>query len=162
MNFRTTDKNIDPKTNTALFTEPTTLFVQDRDIIVVHTVNASQLGRPDLISLYYYDTHDYTDIILKFNGISNPFSLNIGDTLEIPIQQTAFGKFIKPTRTGGDSAKDKFIKQRHMTPKDIKRLDYLQKVSQDGALPPNRLKTGQVNKTADSGIITDLNPSQFR
>jgi hypothetical protein len=162
MNLRSTNKNIDPKTNTVLFTEPTTLFVEDRDIIIVHFVTEEELGRPDLISLFYYNTHDYTDIILKFNGISNPFSLNIGDTVEIPIQQTSFGKFIKPTRTGGDTAKDKFMKQRHMTPKDVKRLEYLQKVSQDGALPPNRLKTGQVNKTANSGIITDLNPSQFR
>lgn len=160
MDFRTTDKNIE--NNKVLFTEPTTLFVQDRDVIVEHIVSEEELGRIDLISLLYYNTHSYADIILKFNGISNPFSLNIGDVVEIPIQQTNFGKFIKPTRTGGDTAKDKFMKQRKMTPKDVKRLEYLQKISEAGALPPNRLKTGQVNKTVDSGIITNLNPSQFR
>ena len=59
-----------------------------------------------------------------------------------------------------ETQKEKFLKQRRMTEKDIKRFEYLQSIAQVEALPPNRLKTGQVNKDATSGPITDLNPSQ--
>jgi hypothetical protein len=42
------------------------------------------VGRPDLISLEYYNTDSKTDIILKWNGISDPFALSVGEELEIP------------------------------------------------------------------------------
>ena len=40
--------------------------------------------RPDLISMAVYNTTEYAEIILKYNGISNPFSLNPGDIIMIP------------------------------------------------------------------------------
>lgn len=47
-------------------------------------VNKYYVARPDLISLAFYGTDKYADIICKLNGISNPFELNENDMLTIP------------------------------------------------------------------------------
>lgn len=144
-----------------IMTEPTMLFfdLSDVDTIIEHVVDEDQLGRPDLIALKYYSNQKLTDMLLKFNGVSNPFSLNTGDVIEVPVNQERFKKFIKPGRNNDDSQKEKFLKQRRMTTTDKKRFEFLQSLAQIEALPPNRLKTGQTNKDI-SGVITDLNPSQ--
>lgn len=48
-------------------------------------VNEHYVARPDLISLAFYGTDEYADIICKINGISNPFELNEDDMLSIPL-----------------------------------------------------------------------------
>ena len=66
---------------------PTLLFSDSVQVQAVHEVSADETGRIDLVSLSEYGTHDYTDIILKFNGISNPFSLLFsGLILSVEIQ----------------------------------------------------------------------------
>tara|TARA_R110000772_G_scaffold55472_19_gene126630 strand:+ start:2576 stop:3067 length:492 start_codon:yes stop_codon:yes gene_type:complete len=160
MDFNTLNrKNI--VNDKVVMTEPVVLFKEDIDIIVTHRVTEFELGRPDLIALKYYGMQQMTDLILKFNAISNPWGIELGDELEIPVYTTEFNKFIKPDRPDGESAKEKFIKQRRMTKKDIKRLEFLQKVSQNGALPVNRLKENEINKSTNTKI-TDLNPSNLR
>jgi len=47
-------------------------------------VNKYYVARPDLISLAFYGTDKYADIICKLNGISNPFEINENDMLSIP------------------------------------------------------------------------------
>ena len=39
--------------------------------------------RPDLVSKRLYGTQDGWDLLLKFNAISNPFSINDGDILYV-------------------------------------------------------------------------------
>ncbi|MBR5296678.1 MAG: hypothetical protein IKU29_02270 [Parabacteroides sp.] len=51
----------------------------------IFEVSNEYIARPDLISLDAYGTSDYTDVICKLNGISNPFELNTGMELIIPI-----------------------------------------------------------------------------
>lgn len=48
------------------------------------TVKSGEEARPDLISLREYGTDDHQDEICKMNGISNPYSINLGDALIIP------------------------------------------------------------------------------
>ena len=144
-----------------VMTEPVIRFLEGVDVMVEHVVSQREQGRPDLVALKYYGDHSLTDLILKFNGISNPFVMTEGETIEIPIKQERYVKIVKPNRDSGESAKEKFIKQRRMTKKDIKRLEYLQQIAEKEALPPNRLKSGQFNKDVDSGPITDLNGNLF-
>lgn len=40
--------------------------------------------RPDLISYDYYGSDEYTDLILKYNGISNPFMVCAGMVFQLP------------------------------------------------------------------------------
>ena len=47
--------------------------------------------RPDLVSQMMYDTDEYTEFILKFGGISNPFTLDDDDVLLIPNESQAVG-----------------------------------------------------------------------
>lgn len=42
------------------------------------------IGRPDLVSLAYYGTDQYADIICKLNGIQNPFELNENQWIRVP------------------------------------------------------------------------------
>lgn len=47
--------------------------------------------RPDLISMAMYGDIDEAEYILKFSGISNPFSLDKDDILKIPNDQEVYG-----------------------------------------------------------------------
>lgn len=47
--------------------------------------------RPDLISIAMYGSMDETEYILKFTGISNPFTIDKDDVLMIPNDQEAYG-----------------------------------------------------------------------
>lgn len=62
----------------------TFVFNEDMAIRLIE-VEEYYIGRPDLISLAVYGTDAYADIICKVNGISNPFELNEGDMLIIPV-----------------------------------------------------------------------------
>ena len=65
--------------------QPTMLFGslnhEDYLMIAKHIVKDDDLVRPDRISTEHYGTTSGLDIILKFNGISDPFSINIGEEL---------------------------------------------------------------------------------
>lgn len=54
----------------------------------VYRVPESMRMRIDLISIAAYGTDKYADIILKYNGISNPFTINTDDILYIPTIDT--------------------------------------------------------------------------
>jgi hypothetical protein len=47
--------------------------------------------RPDLVSFAMYGDTDKTEYILKFSGISNPFTLDSDDVLKIPNDQEVYG-----------------------------------------------------------------------
>ena len=51
----------------------------------VYVVSKDYIARPDLISYDVYNDTRYADIICKINGISNPFELNEGMELIIPV-----------------------------------------------------------------------------
>jgi hypothetical protein len=144
------------------FTKPTLLFLETNETIAEHTVTEDQVGRIDLISLQYYRSGDYCDYILKWNGISNPFSIKFGDVLNIPNHRAAL-KVIKEIKilnsTNEPSIRDQFVDTKRLPVKDAKRIEYLQrKAAQkpNGAkqiLPPNILKEGDTNIKIGNGQI---------
>jgi hypothetical protein len=144
------------------FTKPTLVFLKNNETITEHTVTEDQVGRIDLISLRYYRSADYCDYILKWNGISNPFSIKLGDTLNIPNHREALQsvKEIKILNTTNEpSIRDQFVDTKRLPVKDAKRIEYLQrKAAQkpNGAkqiLPPNILKEGDTNIKIGNGQI---------
>lgn len=52
--------------------------------VKAYTIPNEYAMRPDLVSLAVYNTTEYAEIILKYNSISNPFSLNEGDVILVP------------------------------------------------------------------------------
>lgn len=163
MKFRSLDKKRieDDKLR---MTEPFVLFADNQLELGEHTVSSDEVGRPDLIALKYYGDADFTEIILKYNNISNPFSINEGDELIIPINGEMLKKW-KPVKKIGEgetsekSIRDQFIDQKRLTVSDKKRIEYLQKKAsekENGSkqiLPPNILKEGDSNIRIDNDII---------
>lgn len=61
------------------------LYNQSRPLVIA-TIEVTDVAemRIDVLSEYFYKTPNYGEFILKFNGISNPFSIEVGDILFIP------------------------------------------------------------------------------
>lgn len=120
-------------------------------------VNEYEVMRPDLISDRIYSNYENWDVILKFNGISNPFSLDFGEVLLAPPFNeisTMVSPPINVVEKGKEPAKkneSKLITPK--TPKDKQRLDSIRtKVSE--VVPPNFNLTGSKNiKVVDGNVI---------
>jgi hypothetical protein len=120
-------------------------------------INEYEVMRPDLISDRIYSNYENWDVILKFNGISNPFSLDFGEVLLAPPFNeisTLVSPPINVVEKGKEPAKkneSKLITPK--TPKDKQRLDSLRtKVSE--VVPPNFNLTGSKNiKVVDGDVI---------
>ena len=57
-------------------------------IFNIYRVPESMKMRIDLISIAAYGTDKYSDLLLKYNGISNPFTIDKDDILLIPTLDT--------------------------------------------------------------------------
>lgn len=83
-----------------------TIFNENKsnDIIFnVYRVPDSMKMRIDLVSIAAYGTDKYSDLLLKYNGISNPFSLDKDDILLIPTLDTIEND-LKPIVTSAEAA----------------------------------------------------------
>jgi len=117
----------------------------------VFKISVDYLMRPDLISQAVYNNTLYTEFILKYNGISNPLTIEEGDLILVPNLESAK----KNTRVGkglavedDDPAKRLRDSYKYIDPTKIPKRDKdlakfadrnLKKKTtiQDGALPPN-------------------------
>ena len=149
-------------------TEPTLKpnFV-DPNFVIARTVivNEEYAMRPDLISMFAYGTDIHTDIILKFNGISNPFAVNEGDLLLIPKLDGAKTMYIqpKPSKKEIEEVKRAFIdKNRFSKPTEerLAKLAALAASKQNGSstiTPSNQLKPGESAVTTKAGALIFAN-----
>jgi len=143
----------------------------------VYKVPKEYKMRPDLISQSVYNNSSYAEIILKYNGISNPFSINEGDIILIPDLDSAKQKMKKPG--GSETDKSKKIRDSY------KYIDPLKRPTKDGeatkfderdipkdALPPNiadegdgqvQLRNGRAyfGKGADTCLQDGMSASEF-
>ena len=147
-----------------MMTEPTLLFsTSNTEVVNKIIVGKEYACRIDLLAERYYGSTSYADYLLKYNNISNPFTINEGDILLIPSDKSGLINFKKPvdklTEEDGDVIRDKFLKTKRLPIEDQKRIEYLKrKAAQypNGAteiLPPNVLKTGGANVTIKDGVI---------
>lgn len=135
-------------------TQPTLIFVNEVGVLAEHTIEETEVCRMDLVSLKYYRDASYSDFILKFNGISNPFSMQVGDVILIPDNQATTTRVIpfKSINANEDklSIRDQFINTKRLSKKDAKRIEYLQRKANlkingsSEVLPPNIKKSGDV------------------
>lgn len=65
-------------------TYPSIRYNYDPYIVNVINMNEQMSMRPDLLSKSAYGSFEYWDFILKYNGISNPFSIGPDDIFLIP------------------------------------------------------------------------------
>lgn len=119
--------------------------------------------RPDKLAERIYGNHERWDLILKFNGVSNPFSLD-SDTLLLAPGDFALDKMVATPKVvsdkGGERGKTNSEKTVNAkTKKDQKRLDSLKKKIKE-VTPPNVNMTGESNiKIVNGRVIFGSNVS---
>lgn len=131
-----------------LLAQPTMMFnYYDRKedfIYKKHIVTADEAGRPDLITIDYMGPQSSIDIILKFNGISDPFSIAEGDELLIPFDGIAYFMLDRPSVVDDNLIKQLYMDTKRMPKKDAARMEVLKKkYNKEALLPPNVIPAGQ-------------------
>ena len=136
-----------------ILAQPTMMFVDKEDIgTTKHEVTVYQEGRPDLIALENYGSAEHVDYLLKFNNISDPFSVKEGDVLLIPVLGPNYKKLERPVTEDLNIVRQEFLDKKRLTPKDQKRIDFLKKkYGVKEVLPPNVLKSGFKNYKFNKG-----------
>lgn len=163
MNFKTViDKIVEG--GKLILTQPTFIFKDKEEVpFTEYEVRAEDAGRIDLIALDQYGSDSGFDVeyILKFNGISDPFSINEGDILKIPVENSLIVKLERPEGAVDNIVRQSFVGGKKLTKKDQRRLDFLKKKYKiKEVLPPNMLKSGfsnsEITKNADGTATTKM------
>jgi hypothetical protein len=101
------------------------------------------MGRPDRICIEFYDDDSYVDYLLKFNNISDPFSIDYLDVIKIPVLTDDWKALERPSSATENIVRQEFTDKKKLSTKDQKRVDFLKKkYGIKEVLPPNVLKTG--------------------
>ena len=140
-------------------------FIYKRDVTVKSSciVTDEFEMRPDLVAKIYYGDISKLDYILKFNGISNPFSLERGTILiigDVTEMKSNFSSPISSTNNNKktDDLRKKFFDVNRLSKKDAKRLELVRKKSQEfqnpaSNLPPNMAEIGSKEMTIKDGLV---------
>jgi len=120
-------------------------------------VQQEEAMRPDLISDRVYSSHEYYDLLLKYNGISNPFSIAPGEILIAPpfkefnVMLTSPKTVFEKGEERKATTEDKLLNPK--TVKDKKRLEALKDRVKE-IVPPNVNTAGNRNvKVKDGKVI---------
>jgi len=136
---------------------PTLLFQNKEETLLLeeaHRVDKFQEARPDLIAAKYYGDASLLDIILKFNNISNPFSIVEGQYLKIPVAEVGTKKFNRAPQVEENIVKQQFVDTKRLSEKDAKRVEALKKkYDKENLLPPNVIAVGKKNFKFERGKI---------
>ncbi len=119
-------------------------------------VNEYEVMRPDLVSQRIYSTQEYWDCILKYNGISNPFSIDIGEMLIMPAFASIQSMIVPPREVVEKGTEPSKKNETRLitpkTPKDKKRLESL-RTNVTEIVPPNVNLTGAKNVRVVDGLV---------
>ena len=111
--------------------------------------------RSDLISKYYYQDSSACDLLLKYNGYSNPFAIDVNDIIRIPETSALsnFGKDGAALEIGKPRKKKSTSLFQPTTKKDKNIINFLIKKAGVGTapIPPNIAITNGV--TISNGKI---------
>jgi len=141
-------KKLNGDKNKLFLAQPTMMFKSlspsESYMIAKHIVKDDDVVRPDRVAVEHYGTTEGLDIILKFNGISDPFSLSPGETLWIPIDTISYYKLESPTAFEENPIKKQFIDTKRLSKTDQRRLEALKKkYNKEALLPPNVIPLGK-------------------
>jgi hypothetical protein len=132
----------------------------------IYRVPSDYEMRPDLISQAMYNNTLYTEYILKYNGISNPFTISRGDVISVPNLDSAKKNTKNRTdeKEGADAKKIrnsyKYIDPTKIPKRDgniedfnSRNLSAKKDELSDGALPPNIAQEGEKGITYRNGRV---------
>ena len=129
-------------------------------------VNEEEIMRPDLLSIRLYADQQYYEALLKYNGISNPFSLDEGDLLLTPQFKSLEAMLVSPKQVVDKGAQKKDSNESKLlnpkTVKDKKRLEALKDRVKE-IVPPNVNTGGNKNvKVKDGKVIFGEDVTQVK
>lgn len=136
---------------------PTLMFKnkEEAKIVARHIVSDFDECRPDLIASKYYGDPTAVDIILKFNNISDPFSIKKGEVILVPDRETPLVRFKRMEAITEDLVKQQFVDTKRLSKKDQKRVEVLKKkYNKEDLLPPNVIPVGKKTFVIKEGAIT--------
>jgi len=117
-------------------------FAVPLNVISTAVIPTEQQMRPDLTALSYFGDSSKLDYVCKFNGISNPFSLEAGTIILICDQFEFATTFVSNPNIDSESAsvsnqdlRTSFFDPNRLTKKDATRLAYIQKKAANTAQP---------------------------
>ena len=119
-------------------------------------VTEDYVMRPDLVAKATLGNESKLDYILKLNNISNPFSIDVGDILAIPVDDQMNAIFKTPDVDDLDAIKAEQVNiVKITTVQDQKRIEMLKAQSNKiVVLPPNIVGPGENNiKYRDGKVI---------
>ncbi len=119
---------------------------EEPNIISGHYVSEEHQMRPDLISYINYGQDDYWDLILKFNGISNPFSLESTQFLFIPSTDYILRQLYVETNNNNSivkQVKSQYVDPNKKTITDPKHYEYNKAFKEQIA----QMKSARISKT---------------
>jgi hypothetical protein len=125
-------------------------------IIDIVMVSNKTEGKPWIISKLYYGDESNVDILLYFNGISNPYSIKEGDMLFIPDLESARKAIVD------NSSKSKSVstkKSGRLSVTDEKRIKAL--ISSVTGKPQDEIAIETTNQTSSSDIIIENGQIKF-
>jgi hypothetical protein len=113
--------------------------------------------RPDLVSQFYCQDQNSMGMILKLNGISNPFSLGDYDILFIPDLNSITSLAKSPASNDGEFKRDSFRKKlkERISKVSTGRQEYLnaRNISDSIPLPPNVAEQGEGQFSVENGKL---------
>ena len=148
------NKKTDAAKSKLMLAQPTMLFrtldPSEYQLVAVHIVKDDEIARPDLIAVQHYGSNSGLDIILKFNGVSDPFSIMPGEKLYIPLETIPYYKLESPEMFENNPIKNQFIDTKRLSKTDQRRLEALKKkYNKETLLPPNVIPVGKKNYEFD-------------
>ena len=149
MNFKIfKNKKTSTNEDKLLLAQPTMLFgsldPKEYTLVATHIVKDDEIVRPDLLAIQYYGSDAGLDIILKFNGISDPFSITPGETIYVPLDTIPYYKLDSPGMYEENPIKQQFIDTKRLSKTDQRRIEALKKkYNKETLLPPNVIPVGK-------------------
>ena len=134
--------------------------------VSVYRIPSDYQMRPDIVSQSVYNNTLYAEYILKYNGISNPFTIDEGDIIVIPDLRSAqeVTKNLSDEAEGSDAKRIR-NSYKYIDPtkapkrdKDVENFDRRNLSTKkdqlsDGALPPNMTQEGEKGITYRNGRV---------
>lgn len=143
-------------------TAGTIKYSGDSVIINVILVDEHMQMRPDLAAYAAYGMSDNWDLIMKFNGISNPFSLEVGQYLLIPDINYMNSQLITDTKSKSspsEKVRNQYLDENKKSKIDPNKIIYDKMISNSinnvskFNLPPNIAEPGKKEVSFQDGII---------
>ena len=126
-------------------------------IYKVFLVKEEYLCRPDLLSWEAYDSVNYVDIILKFNHITNPFSMEVDDIILVPSIESARAFYQKDKLINSrivNDTKALFLDPTKASKKDLARLKQLEKIANRRTNGSSEIKPTNLLRNGEQPFIT--------